>query len=339
MHYKILDKKKGIVRVYVDSKEDAIDLEKIIEPGDIVKAHSSRVIKQDSGNKAVIQANIAIRVEKSYLEGGYLKVIGKIVEASSEEIPLNKYHSFMLGPGSEFLLIKAQPSEAFYSLLRYIEEKSSSRPVLVVSLDEDSAAVAEISYNNLKVLSEIQGPGSPKRIELSEIYKYFENIIKAIQGHENQTIVFLVQPGIRKLFEEFLEEKYPELYKSSRIFEVTIGGVPGIREALKAGYLQAVSKQLRIVREIRELENLLVAALKDGTAAFGFEEVSRAVEYGAVKRLYVLESIASQPEIRKLIQDTLNQCGDVMFISGSHEAGRRLYYLGGVAALLRFPIE
>jgi len=336
----VLDRKKGIVRLWLTDKEDVLFLEKLIEPGDTVKARTTRVVRLEHGEKATVPVVLAVRAEKVSLEpGSKAKVLGRIVWASSDDVPLHKYHSFTFSVGSRFLLQKAQPSELFFRLLRYCRERSRAPKYVLAALDEEEAAVALLQHSSLKVVREIPGPGSLKQCEKDELYKYFSEVAKAVQAEvQAARPVFLLQPAVKRAFQEFLEEKFPALAKAP-VFQVSHGGVAGIREAINAGYLKAVDQRLRIVKETEEIEQLYAELLRGGKVAYGPEQVRQALEYSAVEKLYVLESLLAEPWVKELLRLAEQTGAQVVFINPSHEAGARLQALGGLAALLRFHIE
>jgi len=77
---------------------------------------------------------------------------------------------------------------------------------------------------------------------------------------------------------------------------------------------------------------------------YGTSEVMKATEYGAIERLLVADTMlreASDQErttIENIMRSVEAKGGQVTVISTEHEAGAKLQSLGGIAALLRFPI-
>jgi len=70
--------------------------------------------------------------------------------------------------------------------------------------------------------------------------------------------------------------------------------------------------------------------------AYGFNDVKKALEYGAVEKLLVSEESAQIEEIEELASKT----GAAFFlISVETKEGMQLKELGGVAAILRYKIE
>lgn len=90
--------------------------------------------------------------------------------------------------------------------------------------------------------------------------------------------------------------------------------------------------------------------LDDGRAWYGPREVERAVEKGAVGRgggvLLISNSLFRAQNVRQRrrwveLVDRVRDVegGEVRVLSSLHESGKRLEGLGGVAAILTYPLE
>jgi protein pelota len=126
---------------------------------------------------------------------------------------------------------------------------------------------------------------------------------------------------------------------------VNNGGVSGIYEALRSGVLLKAAKQLRIVDETETMEEVMRRLGKgEATITYGLEAVEKSVKMGAVEKLVLADTMLreSQDEQRlhleELMREVEQRRGSVTVISTEHEAGAKLLALGGVAALLRFPL-
>lgn len=89
----------------------------------------------------------------------------------------------------------------------------------------------------------------------------------------------------------------------------------------------------------RELVERFKSRLRDDNAvAYGKDEVSTALEYGAVDTLLLSADLAAG-YINERSEAVRNQGGEVTLISTVHEQGQQLEQFGGEAALLRFDIN
>ncbi len=126
---------------------------------------------------------------------------------------------------------------------------------------------------------------------------------------------------------------------------VNSAGASGIQEALRSGVLTKTLKHVRIAAETELIEELLKRLGKETqNATYGFDDVAKTIEYGAVEKLLVADVALreSTDEQRTALENTMRQVeeknGQVVIVSAEHEAGAQLQGLGGIAALLRFPI-
>ncbi|RLI40698.1 mRNA surveillance protein Pelota, partial [Candidatus Bathyarchaeota archaeon] len=123
-------------------------------------------------------------------------------------------------------------------------------------------------------------------------------------------------------------------------------GKAGIYEALRSGILSKALRYMRILKEAESIEELLKRLGKGRRdVTYGITEVQRASSFGAIDKLLLTDSYlreASDDE-RRMLEDLMREVeekrGEVIIVSTEHEAGAKLRSLGGVAALLRFPIE
>ena len=72
--------------------------------------------------------------------------------------------------------------------------------------------------------------------------------------------------------------------------------------------------------------------------------MEKAANYGAIEKLLVADLTLRETEdeqrlaLEALMKNVEDARGEIMVVSTEHEAGTKLLSLGGVAALLRFPL-
>jgi protein pelota len=126
---------------------------------------------------------------------------------------------------------------------------------------------------------------------------------------------------------------------------VNNGGTSGIYEALRSGVLLRATHQLRIVDETETIEEVMKRLGKgEGTVTYGLDAVENAANMGAIEKLVVADTALRDAEetqrlkLEALMRDVEKRRANVTVVSTEHEAGSKLLALGGIAALLRFPI-
>ena len=78
-----------------------------------------------------------------------------------------------------------------------------------------------------------------------------------------------------------------------------------------------------------------------GTApvAYGIDEVATAIQYGAVSDILVVDLKINDDTINRLLESADSMRAKITVLSSEFEPGKQLGAIGGIAALLRFPIQ
>ena len=147
------------------------------------------------------------------------------------------------------------------------------------------------------------------------------------------------------------DKKMQEYFKKSALVVHSAGGyLHDLTSALQA---PAVKKQLadtKYGREAAVLEKFFDLLRQDeGRACYGPGEVSQAVEGGGVgrgggvmlisDRLFRSDDVAERRRWVELVERVRKtEGGEVKVLSSGHESGRRLEQVGGIGAILTFPM-
>jgi protein pelota len=151
---------------------------------------------------------------------------------------------------------------------------------------------------------------------------------------------------IKNDFTKFIAEEAAEVSKSVvDVKSVNNGGIAGIHEALRSGVLLKATHKLRIFDETEIMEEILRRLGKsEGTVTYGLDPVESAVKLGAVEKIVLADTLLRDAgeeqrlHLEELMREAEHRRGSVTVVSTEHEAGAKLLALGGIAALLRFPI-
>lgn len=128
------------------------------------------------------------------------------------------------------------------------------------------------------------------------------------------------------------------------------GHIHILNEVLQSPEVMAKLKDTKYARETRLMDEFMTLLRKDdGRAWYGKKEIEKAVEKGAVGRgggvLLIENALFRSQEIgvRKrwvtLVDKVKADGGDARVLSSDHESGKRLEGLGGIAAILTFPLR
>ncbi|MFQ6107649.1 MAG: mRNA surveillance protein pelota [Thermoplasmata archaeon] len=338
------DDKRGIIKLLVQTIDDLWHLYNLIEEGDLVFAATFRRDEQKTDKlrpermeKKKIRLGIRVQRVEFHDFTGRLRIHG-IIEQGSEEI--GSHHTLNVSLKDDVSIVKDWKGQQ----LKRIEEAvaSTHQPLITfVSMDDESALIAQMHQYAIREIATIRGPGSGKQFSKSETREeYFSEILKMLESLERTEVLVLLGPGFTR--QDFLEHgktKSPRIFEKCYSIVTGSAGRVGIQEALKRGLGEQALLDSRVAAETRLVEELLSEISRDGSYAYGEDEVSKAIEMGAVGTLLVTEESIRDERIEELMKRAESTQGKVVIVSSRHEAGEKLDSLGGIAALLRFRIQ
>jgi protein pelota len=356
---KIIEKnlRQGFVKVVPTSEDDLWHLYNVIFKGDEVYAFSSRAIKTDqeySRPKSAerVSAFMGVKVESVTWDKflGKLRVHGIICHAP-EIIPTGAHHTLNITLNQPLTIVKKEWSPHLLDRLK--QASLSEKPMIILSIDDEGFALAETRQYGIEIKLEerIKLPGKHEAEKRSSATKeYFNRVIASLTQlwtPAHNPIIIVGVGFLKNDFAKFLADEAVEISNSVvDVKSVNNDGVAGIYEALRSGVLLKSAKQLRIVDETEIMEEVMKRLGKDeGTVTYGLEQVEAAANLGAVEKLVVADTMLRDAvdeqrlKIEELMHSVEQRRGTVTVVSTEHEAGAKLLALGGIAALLRFPIH
>jgi protein pelota len=350
--------KKGFVKVIPETFDDLWHLYNIIYKDDEVYAYTTRELKPNEkyarpGREERVSVFLGVKVEKVSWDKvlGKLRVHGIICEAP-EAVPKGAHHTLNIALNTPATIVKKEWAKHHIERLREAS-KTSEKPIIIVAIDDEGYAIATTAQYGVDVKAEenIRLPGKleteKRSTAVKEFFKKAVNSLRQIWLSTHYPIVIIGVGFVKNDFAKFIENEAVDIAKSVvDVKSVNNGGVAGIHEALRSGVLLKTVKKLRVVEETETIEEILKRLGKsEHTVTYGFEDVEKAVESGAVEKL-VLADVAlreASDEKRLLIEDLMKKVeekgGKIIVVSTEHEAGAKLTALGGIAALLRFPLR
>ena len=349
--------KKGFVKVVPESMDDFWHLYNVIYKSDAVYAHTTREMKPDEkyarpkrGER--VSVFLGVRVEDVAWDKflGKLRIHGTICEAP-ETVPTGAHHTLSIALNTPLTIVKKKWADHQIGRLQRARQ-TSEKPIIIVALDDEGYAIATTAQYGVEMKTEerVKLPGkleTEKRGAAKN--EYFMRIIgnlRRVTAATPSPIVIIGVGFVKNDFVRFLQNEAKDIAKSVvDTKSVNSGGAAGIYEALRSGVLLTAMKRLRIVEETEIIEEILRRLGKgEATITYGFEDVERATQMGAVERLVLADTILreSSDEMRLrnegLMREVEQKGGQVTVVSTEHEAGTKLLSLSGVAALLRFAI-
>ena len=331
----------------------------VIQKNDMVYARTTREIRTDEkygrpkrGERIPVFLGVSVEEVDWDKFLGRLRVHG-IIRDAPEDVPAGVHHTLSITLNTPITIVKKQWAEHEIERLRRAS-RVSEKPVIIVSIDDEGYAVATTAQYGIdvKVEERVKLPGkleTEKRTAATSVY--LRGALESLRRVWEQThcpIAIIGVGFVKNDFAKFVQNEDSELSKSVvDVKSVNNGGVAGIQEALRAGVLLKTVKQLRVSEEAAVVEEVLKRLGKgESTVTYGFDEVEKAGKLGAVEQLVLADTVlrGSDDERRLRIEDIMKMVeqkggGTTLIVSTENEAGMKLLGLGGIAALLRFPVQ
>jgi len=335
------DRKTGTIRLRVETDDDLWHLYNIVQPGDVVHALTERreetaadKIRSERGEKKKMVLGIEVEKVEFHEFSDRLRILGVIVDGPQD---LGSHHTLNIEKGDELSITKVWKRHELERLRE--AENSGKRPsVIFVSLEDDEAVVALLYQYGIKELARIRTSGG-KMYASGSRDDYYREIAETVRRLPSESPIVLCGPGFaRERLYSLFKEKYPDMAKRARSAATGQAGMAGIREIMKGGLLQDLLEENQMNRDMRLVEELMKRIGMNGPAAYGTNEVRKAIEAGAVETLLVLDSMVRDTATEELMRQAEEVGGKVAIVSSTHDGGKMLESLGGIAALLRYRI-
>ncbi len=338
------DLRLGSIKLLPQNLDDLWHLFNLVEAGDLVRASTQRreerqtdKVRPERGEKK--RVTLGLRVERREYDEftDRLRVLGVIEEGA---LDLGAHHTLNVVAGAPLEIVKAWRE----SQLRRIQEavEATEKPLMtLVSLDDEEALVAQMHQSGIREVVEIRGHTSGKMYETEEPPKeeYYGQVLEKVRQLDPPGLIVLGPGFAREDFLQFGREREPALFEEATSFATGHPGITGIQEAMRGGLAERVLRDSRVALETRFVERLLEEIARNGPHAYGPDEVESAVEAGAVETLLVTDELTRSGEMEDLMRRAEQKKGRVLVVSSRHDAGQKLGGLGGVGALLRFPLR
>jgi protein pelota len=308
---KIID--ENSISVIPEDSDDLFNLRRIIKEGDTVVGDTTRVIKQekdysrpDKGQR--VRVRIALSVEKISLDDvlDRLRIGGTISESSNELVPHGSHHSFILKMNDGITITKKNWLQVEKNL---IESNNKQIGFLLVAIDTSDCGIARLKGTHLQFIPNIYSGSGGKRYKTSfNIEKFFEQIQQAILSIiQKADSIIIFGPGeTKKRFANFLQKPQTQKYKVQVVEGIDSGGEDGIYTFTKSQAMKDIMSESKLAKVSSIIDEIMVMANKKSRKfTMGFEETSKANEFGAVESLVFSDKVIQTYNEKRVI-DFLN---------------------------------
>ena len=328
----------GEARLFPESIDDLWHLKHLVAPGDLVFATTFRSvdaasdkIRPEKVEKRPVRLGIRIEREEFSEHGVRLRLTG-IIEHG---VDVGAHHTINVETGYEISVIKSWRPMDLERVERAI--KASAYGVIhVLTIEEGEAELFRLrQYGPESVITLTTGSG--KGAETSSRTGFFEQVLSSIDNVTGPVVI--AGPGfIKDDFVKFARGKNSAPVSRAVIVETRRIGRGAVQDVVGNGTLEKLVGDLQLSREVRFMDEVLTRIATEGPVAYGREEVSNAIGFGAAETVLIVDDLLRDPELARIIEQAEAMRAGVVVLSGSFEPGERLAALGGIAGLLRYRI-
>ncbi|MBN2127444.1 MAG: mRNA surveillance protein pelota [Candidatus Diapherotrites archaeon] len=341
-----INRKEQFFEVLPDSIEDLWVLERLIQEGDLCSGQTERKIKATQEGEKTVKKAVFIEVKAEKIEfhpdSASLRILGEITAGHPAElIEIKSHHTIEAEIGKKIKIKKEKLMQYHIELLEKAKKASMKEKILAVILDDEEAGLYTVSDYGTEKKALIKAEKQGKRFKAEEKgNKYFEEIIEKISQLESKKII-IAGPGFtRENLIKFMQNKKQKMQIINEPLNSI--GKTGLTELIKSGKMKALEKEMELEKEALAVEELITEISRENKLAeYGLNEVKKAIEFGAGKKLLVLDELLlkNRKEMEEIINSAEQQKTPVIIVSVKTDAGKKLKGLSGIAALLRFKIQ
>jgi len=338
--------KEGVVSLSLEHGDDLWVLRSVIAPGDTVSGNTERKIrlgnaKEEKGGVVRRHVRLAITVEKVEYgaDGATLRVLGTITDGP-DDVPRGEHHSFVLKPGSEISIMKAEWPGYLKEKLRAATTLDAA--LLVLLFDREEAKLYGVTRRGVEELARLKGKVAKKDFGDQQAKDFYKELVALLQEHDSRGSYAHIICGAPAFWKEYLEKELPASLKQKTVL-TTISAVErtAIRELLARPEVAKLLAESTTLRELQLVEEALEALGKD-RLAYGEKAVAEVVDAGNAATVLVTEhEIAKRrenggfQELEALLK-TAERARAAVHVLSSDEAQERIGPLGGVVAVQRW---
>jgi protein pelota len=352
--------KEGKMVLKIETLDDLWHLYNVVGPGDIIISRTSRRVKigdedsrkQDSVRK-IMMLKLKVEDVSFHTFSNRVRIKGKILEGPSDLVNIGSYHTINIEPGDTLTIVKEHWPGFILDRLKEAS-KSQLRPMcLIVTIEDGTAELFLTADFGIREAVRIRTSISRKRGDQKSYDKtmkeFFSDTVLALRSQIEQHefgLIVIAGPGfVKDHFRDFLVASKLKDLPPVVVENANSIGIPGAKEILFRGVISKAVTKLKVETETQLVENLIEHISKDdGLGAYGNDEVSKAVDFGAVEDLLITDkklregTDGARRWMDALIRNTEKTRGKFHVVSTEHPAGDQLQRLGGMGAILRFRI-
>lgn len=330
-----------------------------------------KVIKEsDAGSRSVdrVHTTLTIRVTKLDFDpqASQLHVSGKVAE-ENKYVKLGGYHTLDLELHRNFTIEKAEgwDSVALDTLKEAISQDAKAQMWAVI-MQEGLANICLITDHQTILRQRVEVNLPKKRAGSTDhekqLQKFFQTVFDSLLRQidlSDPKPLLLASPGFSaSSFQQYIKtqaasaanKQLLQLLPKITVAHAASAHLHSLSEVLSSPAVTSKLSDTKFARETQLMDRFFELMRKDDARAwYGPKECEAAVERGAVGKgggvvlisnaLFRSQEIKTRQRWVKLVDEVKDQGGEVRVLSSMHESGKRLEGLGGIAAILTYPIK
>ena len=299
-------------------------------------------------------------------QASQLHVSGRVAQ-ENKHVKLGSFHTLDLELQRNFTLEKAGgwDSVALDTLKEAISQEAKAQLWAVV-MQEGLANICLITDHQTILRQRIEVSLPKKRVgstdhdkQLQKFYQTtFDSLLRQMDL-ANPKPLLLASPGFTaSSFQQYIKtqavsganKQLQQLLPKITVAHSASAHLHSLSEVLSSPAVTSKLSDTKFARETQLMDRFFDLMRKDDARAwYGPKECEAAVERGAVGKgggvLLISNALFRSQEIKtrqrwvKLVDDVKEQGGEVRVLSSMHESGKRLEGLGGITAILTYPLE
>jgi protein pelota len=334
-----LKKNYGEIRVFPESLDDLWHLKHLVRSGDLVFATTFRSLEGASDKlrpekfeKKPVRLGIRVEKVEFHHHASRLRISGVIEHGADEGF----HHSINVETGYEISVIKNWKSTDLERIDRAVKATSAG-VTHVVSIEEGEAQIFRIRQFGPEPVKTIT-MGSAKREGIDGRGMFFAEVASSLADISGPLVI--AGPGfVKDDFAGYLRRHAPDQASRCVVAETRRVGQGAVQEVIGQGVLEKITEDVQLAREVRLMDDLLSRIGTGGAVAYGFDEVQKAIDFGAAGEILVCDEMMLDTRVEALLERAEQMRATIVVFSTTFEPGEQLFALGGIAALLRFPVQ
>jgi protein pelota len=368
-----IDEDAGVSLLIVEP-EDMWHANNLISVGDVIHAPAFRKVTVTSATGSSIgksvRTNLSVKVKSTFFDplASELKVSGTVVN-ENDWVSIGQHHTITLKYEKADIKFTIWKSAGWDSVaIQTLKEAlSEDRPeaIAAVVMQEGLANICLITEFRTIIKQKVESSVPKKRSTSKEssggMTTFYEKTLMNLRNNVDFSIprtLLLASPGfVAQDFRAYMQSEatmsgdktLQRIAKDAVVVHSSTGHVHSLNEVLKSPEVKKTMHDTKFTTETNLMDQFYDRLRKDdGRAWYGTMPVEKAVAEGAVGRgggvllvnngFFRSMDVATRKKYVGLVDKVKEDGGEVRLLSSDHESGKRLEALGGIAAILTYPI-